>query len=222
MEARDRRDQRNWSRRDFKDPIGNSDDSWTAATIVEATVMGRVSRVVRCVAPGVTIALALWSFACVAPSPPPPPRRGSSPGSLALESAAPPVDLAGTITELVAAHNRVRETHGRTVLTVSSQLEAAASEHALDMARHHWMSHRGSDFSSPFRRMTSHGYKFHRAGENVAAGQRSVEAVMRSWMLSPGHRANILGRYTQIGAACATATNGTLYWCVTFGDPDPR
>jgi uncharacterized protein YkwD len=220
MEARDRRDQRNRFRRRFNDPICDGDDSWTAATIVDAKVMGRVSRVVRAVAPGVTLALALGAFACVAPSPPP--RPDSPPGRPELESAAPPVDLAGTIIELVAAHNRARETHGRSVLTVSGPLEAAAGEHALDMARHHWMSHRGSDFSSPFRRMTAHGYKFLRAGENVAAGQRSVEAVMRSWMLSPGHRANILGRYTQIGAACATATNGTLYWCVTFGDPDPQ
>jgi uncharacterized protein YkwD len=177
--------------------------------------MGRVSWVVRNVVLGSTVALALGTVACVTPSPAPRPDPG-------LEADPAPLDLADTVSELIAAHNRVRAAHGRPALSVSDALQAAAREHALDMARHHWMSHRGSDLSSPFRRMAAHGYTFRRAGENVAAGQRSVDAVMRGWMLSPGHRANILGRYSQIGAACATATNGTPYWCVTFGEADTR
>jgi uncharacterized protein YkwD len=130
--------------------------------------------------------------------------------------------MAGVQEALVEAHNRVRAAHRRPPLVVSAPLEAAAREHALDMAKHRWMSHRGSDFSSPFRRMAAHGYAYRRAGENVAAGYASVDSVMRGWMFSPGHCANILGRFTEIGAACATATNGTRYWCVTFGAPEGR
>ncbi len=81
------------------------------------------------------------------------------------------------------------------------------------------MSHRGGDGSSPFTRVTRAGYAYSRAGENVAAGQTSVDAVMRSWLLSPGHRLNILGRYSEIGTGCAIDTSGTAYWCVTFGTP---
>jgi uncharacterized protein YkwD len=104
-------------------------------------------------------------------------------------------------------------------MSPSGPLDAAARSHAQDMARRHWMSHRGSDLSSPFRRMTNQGYEFRRAGENVAAGYSSVDAVMKGWMLSPGHRHNILGKFSQIGTACAIASDGTPYWCVTFGDP---
>jgi uncharacterized protein YkwD len=38
-------------------------------------------------------------------------------------------------------------------------------------------------------------------------------------MKSPPHKRNILGNFSEIGAACATASDGTLYWCVSFGLP---
>jgi uncharacterized protein YkwD len=45
---------------------------------------------------------------------------------------------------------------------------------------------------------------------------------MKGWMNSPTHKANILGSFTQIGAAYATASDGTPFWCVTFGLPARR
>src|SRR5207253_2431194 len=126
------------------------------------------------------------------------------PGSSAAPSELD-LDLAGAAAELVEAHHRVRSAHHLAVLKVSSPLEAAAREHARDMARRHRMSHRGGDGSSPFRRIAAQGYVFRRAGENVAAGYPSVDAVMKGWMHSPGHRRNILGDFSEIGVACATA-----------------
>jgi len=164
--------------------------------------MRLVSRTIRNLALVSTVALTLGIPACVAATPRKSP-RGESPagdpstkspsGSVEAESGAGS-DLARAVVELVEAHNRVRAAHRRPPLAVSAPLEAAAREHALDMSRHRWMSHRGSDFSSPFRRMAVQGYAFRRAGENVAAGYDSVDSVMRGWMLSPGHRANILGK----------------------------
>jgi uncharacterized protein YkwD len=160
------------------------------------------------IAPAVTMLLAVGIAGCVTivPSPPVP-----SDGAL---------DLAAVVPDLIAAHNRIRAAHNLAPLQPSEPLQAAAQAHSEDMARRHWMSHRGGNFSSPFGRMAARGYRFRRAGENVAAGYRSVDAVMKGWMLSPGHRWNILGRFTEIGAACAIASNGTPYWCVTFGDPN--
>jgi uncharacterized protein YkwD len=155
-------------------------------------------------------AAALIALACVSPASAP--RRATDGGD-------PRLDLAAAVVELVDAHNRIRAEHHLASLTPSGPLEAAAREHARDMARWHVMAHRGSDLSSPFRRMARQGYAFRRAGENVAAGYRSVDAVMSGWMRSLGHRRNILGRFSEIGAACATATDGTPYWCVTFGEP---
>jgi uncharacterized protein YkwD len=106
-------------------------------------------------------------------------------------------------------------------LEVDSRLNSVAEQHARDMARRGRMSHRGSDFSSPFDRMERAGYRFLNAAENVAAGQTTPEHVMRSWMMSPGHRRNILGKASQIGTACAIGSTGTFFWCVTFGTPEP-
>ncbi len=87
------------------------------------------------------------------------------------------------------------------------------------MAARSWMSHRGGDGSSPFTRIKRAGYDYEKAGENVAAGQTTVDEVMRSWLLSPGHRLNVLGRYSEIGMGYAIDKTGTPYWCVTFGTP---
>lgn len=120
---------------------------------------------------------------------------------------------------LINEHNRARASAGLEPLTTNDRLMIAAQEHANDMARRRRMSHRGSDGSSPFRRIERAGYSFERAGENVAYGQMSTLALMRDWMRSPGHRRNILGAFREVGAAYATDESGTPYWCVTFGNP---
>lgn len=50
------------------------------------------------------------------------------------------------------------------------------------------------------------------AGENVAYGQPAGAAVHTAWMNSPGHKANILGDYTDIGIAFISAAGTT--WSV--------
>lgn len=55
-------------------------------------------------------------------------------------------------------------------------------------------------------------------GENIAWGQGSPESVMRSWMNSSDHRANILSaRFTTIGVGCVTH-QGRIYWVQCFGE----
>lgn len=144
---------------------------------------------------------------------------GSAPRPRASAPVAP-LDRSGTFETLVEAHNREREKAGKPPLEPNERLTAAAQRHADDMAGRRRMTHRGGDGSSPFRRMANEGYRFARAGENVAAGQQTPDSVMKAWMASPGHRRNILGNYTEIGAAYATDEAGTPYWCVTFGTPE--
>jgi uncharacterized protein YkwD len=87
------------------------------------------------------------------------------------------------------------------------------------MAEHDKLSHEGSDGSKFNERIERQGYQSRRLGENVAAGQKTVDEVMREWMNSPHHRDNILGNFTEIGVAYATSDDGTRYWCTTFGLP---
>jgi uncharacterized protein YkwD len=142
-------------------------------------------------------------------------RTISQPGARGV----PAIDPSAMVAELIAAHNSVRAKAGMPELVVNPQLEAAAQRQARDMAGRRRMSHRGSDGSSPFRRMADAGYQFRSAAENVAMGQQTVDVLMGDWMRSRGHRHNILGNYTEIGAAGAIDRFGTPYWCVTFGEP---
>ena len=123
---------------------------------------------------------------------------------------------------MLAAHNAERARKQLPPLAFNERLAEAARGHARDMATRGKMSHAGGDRSSPFDRMGRVGYRYQRAGENVAAGQPDVAEVMAAWMHSPGHRRNILGDYTELGAARATANDGTAYWCATFGKPAGR
>ncbi|MBD2773011.1 hypothetical protein ICL16_13245 [Iningainema sp. BLCCT55] len=64
--------------------------------------------------------------------------------------------------------------------------------------------------------MKQHGYNFRQAGENVASGYSSAQDVMRGWMNSTGHRANILNpNYREIGIGYARGNQP--YWTQTFG-----
>jgi uncharacterized protein YkwD len=54
-------------------------------------------------------------------------------------------------------------------------------------------------------------------GENVAYGQKDPADVMRAWMNSPGHRANILNaKYTEIGVGVVIASNGQAFFTQQF------
>lgn len=55
------------------------------------------------------------------------------------------------------------------------------------------------------------------AGENIAVGYRDSEDVVRAWMNSPGHRANILSPdFRVLGVAAAIDDDGDTYWCQIF------
>jgi uncharacterized protein YkwD len=123
------------------------------------------------------------------------------------------------IQEVVNIVNHERGKAGLSPLRIHSQLNAAAQAHSNDMARNDFMSHTGSDGSSMGDRIKRHGYNFRTAGENVAAGQRSPQDVMRSWMNSPGHRQNILNpNFRDIGVGYAQGGGRFgIYWTQKFG-----
>ena len=49
-----------------------------------------------------------------------------------------------------------------------------------------------------------------------------MPAVMQGWMDSPPHRKNILGDFSEIGAARVEGKDSKPYWCVEFGKPIPN
>lgn len=140
----------------------------------------------------------------------------------------PPFDDGGgssdVVNQVLKLVNQERSHAGLAPLNLNSQLTAAAQGHSQDMADHNFMSHNGSDGSSPFDRIKRAGYRFSFAGENVAAGQSTPQAVMSTWMNetppNDGHRKNILNpnyRDLGIGYAFSAATRFKHYWTQDFG-----
>ncbi len=55
-----------------------------------------------------------------------------------------------------------------------------------------------------------------RVSENTARKQISAAQVVKEWIESPGHRANIEGVFDEIGIASVRAENGDLYFTQLF------
>lgn len=130
--------------------------------------------------------------------------------------------ISPTIQELIASHNQVRAREGLEPLKVNPKLMEAAWLHARDMAAHKKLTHEGTNGSTSSQRVEKQGYQFRATGENIALGQTTVAMVMESWMNSPHHRRNILGDFTEIGAARVEDAEGRPYWTVDFGRPIPK
>lgn len=98
--------------------------------------------------------------------------------------------------------NQERAKAGLSALTMNAELSKVAMAKAKDMYDNNYFAHQSPTYGSPFDMMKSFGIKYNVAGENIAKGQRTAADVMKDWMNSPGHRANILkDGFKQIGIA---------------------
>ena len=80
-------------------------------------------------------------------------------------------------------------------------------------------SHNRPDGRAWYTIFQENNYSYSAGGENIAAGQATPEAVVRSWMNSAGHRANIMSaNYTKIGVGHSYAADSTYkhYWTQLF------
>ncbi|WP_206424148.1 CAP domain-containing protein [Intestinibacillus sp. Marseille-P6563] len=116
--------------------------------------------------------------------------------------------------QVVSLVNAERAKYGLSALTMDSSVTAAAQVRAGELYQS--FSHTRPDGRSCFTALREAGASYSGAGENIAYGQRSPEAVMQAWMNSSGHRANILSnKYTKIGVGY-TVKNGVTYWTQMF------
>jgi uncharacterized protein YkwD len=108
------------------------------------------------------------------------------------------------------------ETRGRApALQWDDRLAAVARMHSEEMARNGYFSHEGADGSSPARRVSMAGIKWHSTGENIANCRGISEAeslFMNEPKFQQNHRWNILNvNYTHVGVGVARASDGSLY-----------
>ena len=121
------------------------------------------------------------------------------------------------ILELV---NSARANAGCPALTIDNRLTVAALDHSRDMANRGYFEHVSPDGITPWARMTAAGYNYSAAGENIAAGYSSTDAVFNGWMNSSGHRANILNcSFRNMGLSMVNQPGSpwTYYWTQMFG-----
>lgn len=116
--------------------------------------------------------------------------------------------------EVVRLVNVERQKNGLRSLTYDWELSRVARIKSQDMKDRNYFSHTSPTYGSPFQMMKSFGISYRSAGENIARGQATPQAVVKAWMNSAGHRANILNSsFTHIGVGYVE--NGK-YWTQMF------
>jgi hypothetical protein len=112
-----------------------------------------------------------------------------------------------TPTALFELTNRRREEVGLSPLVLNDELVAASQMKAQDMFQKDYWAHNSPEGTTPWVWVKGSGYDYLYAGENLARGFTTSDAVVQAWMDSPGHRENLLSsNYEDIGFAIQDGT----------------
>ena len=116
--------------------------------------------------------------------------------------------------EVIRLVNEIRQQNGLRPLAANWELSRVARYKSQDMRDNGYFSHNSPTYGTPFQMLSAFGLSYRTAGENIAKGYASPQAVVNGWMNSSGHRANILNAsYTQIGVGYVSGGN---YWTQLF------
>lgn len=116
--------------------------------------------------------------------------------------------------EVVRLVNAIRRESGLGELSLNWELSRVARYKSQDMADNFYFSHTSPTYGSPFQMIRAFGLTYRTAGENIAYGYPTPQAVVNSWMNSEGHRKNILNpSFTQIGVGYVSQGN---HWTQMF------
>ena len=144
----------------------------------------------------------------------PPPLRASEEDANAL------LTMAGVIEWT----NSQREQNGLLPLQENPRLNTSAAIKAEDMIQEQYFAHESPSGVKIADLAKDVGYDFILIGENLALGNfKNDQVLVRAWMDSPGHRANMLNpKYQEIGVAVARGVfEGKDTWFAVqhFGEP---
>ncbi len=122
----------------------------------------------------------------------------------------PVTDAAAYERRILVLVNSERAKQGLHSLTLVSCADKFANSWATTLAQTGNFAHQS--LSPIMQACSARG-----AGENIAYGNVSADAMMTMWMNSPGHRANILnGSYTGIGIGAVETPAGRWYGVQDF------
>ena len=116
--------------------------------------------------------------------------------------------------QVLALVNKERVKNGLSELSMDEKVRSVARKKSNDMYNKKYFSHTSPTYGSPFDMLKTFNIQYRYAGENIAQGYTTPEAVVKGWMNSSGHRANILNaKYTKIGIGYEANGN---YWTQLF------
>ncbi len=150
----------------------------------------------------------------------PTPTATPIPTATPTPSPEPEMSVEEMASEVIRLTNIERVKAGLSPLQHHAGLQRAAMVRAEEITRK--FSHTRPDGTDSSTALYENGVSCS-CGENIAAGQRTPEAVVRAWMNSPGHKAAILDPdATHIGVGvCKSPITGQWLWVQDFSyNPD--
>ncbi|MDW7670246.1 MAG: stalk domain-containing protein [Bacillota bacterium] len=122
--------------------------------------------------------------------------------------------------EVIRLVNIERENAGVQPLIKCDQLMKVADIKSKDMAANNYFSHTSPAYGGLRDLLNHYNVSCSTSGENIAAGQKSAEEVMKGWMNSPGHRSNILHPdFARMGVGTVEGgVYGGFTWTQLFAD----
>ena len=117
---------------------------------------------------------------------------------------------------IVALVNEARVQNNLCAVSLDVELSQAAQARANECVQK--FSHTRPDGTKCFTVLGEMGISYSYAAENIAYGQKSADEVMKDWLNSAGHRANILNTHvTKVGIGYIDV-DGRIYWVQIFKD----
>ena len=152
----------------------------------------------------------------------PTPTATPIPTATPTPSPEPEMSVEEMASEVIRLTNIERVKAGRSPLQYHAGLQRAAMVRAEEITRK--FSHTRPDGTTAETVLLDCGVS-NGAGENIAAGQKTPEVVVRAWMNSSGHRATMLNpNATYIGVGvCKSPITGQWLWTQEFSyNPDVK
>lgn len=119
--------------------------------------------------------------------------------------------------------NQQRINLGLEPLKYNSLLSQSATKKAQDMFANNYWAHNSPTGSTPWTFFKAVGYQYSVAGENLARDFYDTDSLMKAWMNSPTHKANIVNyKYQEIGIGVVNGTLGGIKTTLVvqhFGTP---
>lgn len=133
--------------------------------------------------------------------------------------------------QILQKTNILRSEKGLEALIQDDEMDLLATLHSENMVQHDFFDHIDHQGKSPSARADDLNYSWSRIAENIAfvpwgenisgcGDTRSIEAlascVVKGWENSPGHYANIIGDFKELGVGIAFDSDSIAYFTQVF------